>query len=132
MGLDVGSRRIGVAISDELGIAAQPLCVVLTGPGDPVEEILRLCAEREAAEVVVGLPLSLGGQDRGTSSRRARAFGERLARESGLPVVYRDERFSTAEAERVLLEADVRRKDRKAVVDKVAAALILQGHLDVR
>jgi putative holliday junction resolvase len=132
MGLDVGSRRIGVALSDELGITAQPHCVISAGPGkpDPLPALVRLMEEREVEAVVVGLPLAMGGGDRGSSSRRARALGQRLAELTGVEVLFVDERFTTAQAERVLLEADVRRADRKGVVDKVAAALILQGYLD--
>lgn len=132
LGLDVGARRIGVALSDELGITAQPHSVIPAGPGagDPAERIARIVDEQGVTAIVVGLPLAMGGGDRGTSSRRARALGERLERITGVEVVYVDERFTTAQAQRVLIEADVKRKARKEVVDKVAAALILQGYLD--
>ncbi|MFO8074410.1 MAG: Holliday junction resolvase RuvX [Polyangia bacterium] len=133
MGLDVGERRIGVALSDELGLTAQPCCVVEVDRRDPtaaVERIVELCAEHEVELVVIGLPLSLSGGDLGSSSRRARSLGERICGHGRLEIVYRDERFSTREAERVLIGAGVRRADRKKSVDKMAAALILQGYLD--
>jgi putative holliday junction resolvase len=133
MGLDVGERRIGVAISDELGLTAQPCCVVEVDRRDPdaaLERIAALCAEHEVELAVIGLPLSLSGGDLGSSSRRARSLGKRLSGLGRLEVVYRDERFSTREAERVLIGAGVRRADRKRSVDKLAAALILQGYLD--
>ncbi len=132
MGLDVGARKIGVALSDELGITAQPHGVVEAGPGkpDPFAQLVSICKEQQVNKVVIGLPLSMGGGDRGSSSRRAYALGERFDEELGMAVAYWDERFTTAEAERLLISADLKRKQRKQVVDKVAAALILQGYLD--
>lgn len=132
MGLDVGTRRIGVALSDELGITAGPHSVIPAGPADPVKAIARLIEQNDVEVVVVGLPLSMDGGDRGSSSRKARALGDRLGQEVDAEIIFVDERFTTAQAQRVLIEADVRRKDRKAVVDKIAAALILQGYLDGR
>ncbi len=132
MGLDVGLRRIGVALSDELGITAQPHQVLPVGPGeaDPIQRLAALCREHEVEKVVVGLPLSMGGGDGGVSSRAAYALGDRIVEELGVEVTFWDERFTTAEAERVLIGANVRRRRRKQVVDKVAAALILQGYMD--
>jgi putative Holliday junction resolvase len=132
MGVDVGSKRIGLALSDELGLTAQPLTAVesVGGPATAAGRIAELCAEHEVGRVVVGLPLALDGGDRGESSRRARALGRALEDRGGVEVIYWDERFTTAEAERVLVSAGVRRDKRRRVVDKVAAALILQGYLD--
>lgn len=128
----MGSTRIGVAISDELGATAGPLAVVETTAkkGGPVEKIGQLLAPYTIELAVVGLPLSMSGGDRGTSSRRAQAFGKAIEKKLGIKVAYFDERFSTKEANRVLIEGKVRRKDRKQVVDKVAATVILQGFLD--
>ena len=131
LGLDVGSRRIGVALSDELKITAQPFAV-LDAKGDVVARIAALCEEHEVDTIVVGLPLSMGGGEKGASSVRAKELAARLKERVGAKIVLRDERFSTAEAERVLLLGDVRRDKRRAVVDKIAAAIILQGYLDAR
>jgi len=132
MGIDVGSVRIGVALSDELGLTAQPLTTVEAGAGlaAAVSRIAELCSEHRVDRLVVGLPLALGGGDRGESSRRARALGDEVAERASVEVVYWDERFTTAEAERVLVTAGVKRAKRRQVVDKMAAALILQGYLD--
>jgi putative Holliday junction resolvase len=134
LGLDVGTARVGVALSDELGLTAQPLTAleVRGGISETGERIRELCEQHEVARVVVGLPLALDGGDRGAGSHRARAVGAELERIPGVEVVYWDERFSTVEAERVLVSAGVRRRDRRSVVDKVAAALILQGYLDAQ
>lgn len=132
LGLDVGTDRIGVALSDELGITAQPLATLEVRGRDPLPAIADLCREHAVTAVVVGLPLSLGGGDRGDGSRRAQWLGQRLAEATGLEIIYHDERFTTAEAERVLVLAGVRREKRRGVVDKLAAALILQGYLDGR
>ena len=132
LGIDVGAKRFGVALSDELGLTAQPLETIAAREVDPLERVAELVALHGVEVVVVGLPLSLGGGDRGASSRRARAFGERIAARCRVDVIYRDERFTTAEAERVLVGGGVRRRARRGVVDKLAAALILQGYLDGR
>lgn len=132
MGIDLGSKRIGVALSDELGLTAQPLTAVDArgGASSVAGRLAELCAEHEVGKIVIGLPLTLGGEDRGQGSRRARELGRALAEHTSVEVVYWDERFSTAEAERVLVSAGVRRDKRRRVVDKLAAALILQGYLD--
>jgi putative Holliday junction resolvase len=131
LGLDVGTRRIGVALSDELRITAQPFAVLeAKGLKDAAARVRALCAEHEVDTIVIGLPLSMSGGDRGASSARARDLAALL--EGAVPgeIVLWDERFSTAAAERVLIEGNVRRADRRKVVDKIAAALILQGWLD--
>ncbi len=132
LGLDVGTHRIGVAMSDETGLIATPLTYLKVGKNldDVLGEIRTLCSEHQVKTVVLGLPLSLGGGAGGLSVRRAKKLGELLESAAGLQVVYWDERFTTLEAERLLVEADMRRKSRRDVVDKVAAALILQGYLD--
>jgi putative Holliday junction resolvase len=132
LGIDVGSKRIGVALSDELGLTAQPLTAIETGGGSGAvtDRLAELCAEHQVEKIIVGLPITLGGEDRGQGSHRARALGQALAEQTSIEVVYWDERFTTAEAERVLVSAGVRRDKRRRVVDKMAAALILQGFLD--
>ena len=132
LGLDVGTHRIGVALSDETGLIASPLTYLNVGKNieGVLGEVATLCSEHQVTTVVVGLPLSLGGGEGGSSVRRAKKMGELLETTMDLRVVYWDERFTTMEAERLLVAADVRRKSRRDVVDKVAAALILQGYLD--
>ena len=131
-GLDVGSKTIGVALSDELLITAQPSHVLARqGTGPDVEVLLAWCAEREVTEVVVGLPLELNGRQ-GHRAKRVQVLVSALAARFEGPVHLWDERFSTAGAQRVLLEADMSRRKRKQTVDKLAAAIILQGYLDWR
>ena len=132
MGLDVGSRTVGIAISDALGITAQGLTTLRrTGLKADLAELQRLAIEHEVTRVVVGLPLNMDGSE-GPAAETARAFGEAAARVTGLPVEYQDERLTTAAAERVLLEADVSRQKRRKVIDRLAAQLILQTWLDAR
>ncbi|NIA24740.1 MAG: Holliday junction resolvase RuvX [Gammaproteobacteria bacterium] len=127
LALDYGTTRIGVAISDALRITAQPLAVV---PSEEFEERLReLTKDRDIDLVVVGLPTSLDGSE-GPSAAGARRLAERAGAITGVSVEMVDERFTTTAAERVLIEGNVRRRRRKEVVDKVAAAVILQGYLE--
>lgn len=132
LGLDVGSKTIGVAISDELGLAAHPVQVIARrGTVADVAKVSALIAEREISAVVVGLPLELSGAV-GRRARRVRILIAALREALGaqVPVHEWDERFSTAAVERVLIDADLSRRRRKEVVDKQAAAYILQGWLD--
>jgi len=134
MGLDVGSKTIGIAVSDELGIAAHPVTTIArAGTAPDAAAVAALVAEREVTEVVVGWPLELDGRE-GLRTRRVAVFEEALR--GALPesvAMHRwDERFSTAAVERVLIEGDVSRRKRKLVVDQQAAAYILQGWLDAR
>jgi putative Holliday junction resolvase len=133
LGLDLGSKRIGVAVSDRSGTIASPL-VVLARSGrrsDDHRRIAALVAEEEAEVVVVGLPLSLDGSA-GRAARDAIAEAEQLASVVGVPVETQDERLTTVSADRVLLERGMRAEDRRRVVDKVAAAVLLQAWLDGR
>jgi putative holliday junction resolvase len=134
LGIDAGTNRIGVALSDESGLIANPLETISALAPTPqiLDRIEDLCRAHEVDCVVVGLPLTLGGEGCGISARRARRLGETIAERVGIRVDYWDERFSTAAAERSLLEAGVRRENRRQVVDKVAAAWILQAYLDAR
>lgn len=134
MGLDVGMKTIGVAISDELGLAAHPEVVLARkGTAADVTAVLSLLRAREATTVVVGLPYELSGAI-GPRAKRVRVFTDalRAALPDGVELHEQDERFSTALAERVLLQGDVSRAKRKGVIDKQAAAVILQGWLDSR
>ncbi len=134
MGLDVGSKTIGVAISDELGIAANPVTTVSRrGTAADAATIATLVADREVAAVVVGWPLELSGLV-GPRARRVQVFIDalRAALPEQVAMHTWDERFSTVAAERVLLEADLSRRKRRQVVDRQAAAYILQGWLDAR
>ena len=127
--LDVGEARVGVAVSDELGITAQGVGVVRRVGGrrdlEAIAEVLRPYAPDR---LVVGLPLSMKGTE-GPQAVRVRAFATAIATHLGLPLEFWDERLTTVAAERTLLEADVSRRRRREVIDKVAATLILQGYL---
>ncbi len=134
LGLDVGSRRIGLALSDPLGLTAQPWDVQETSPQDPdaAPRAIAALAERlDVGRVVAGLPLDRQGEV-GRQARAVLDFLERLEAHLSVPVETWDERFSTAAAERALLEGGVRRARRRQVRDKVAASLILQSWLDAR
>lgn len=127
LGLDVGDRRIGVAVS-RLGTMAMPL-EVITRDGSELERIAALIAENEAAGVVAGMPYSLDGTKK-PQAEKVQAFLDALAEVITVPVHTVDERLTTAQANRMLIGADRKSKDRKQVVDKVAASLILQTFLD--
>jgi putative Holliday junction resolvase len=131
LALDLGQSTIGLALSDSLGITAQPLEPLRrVGPRKDLRRLARLIDERDVRTLVVGLPLTLSGEE-GDAAQGARAFAEELQRRfPRLAVELWDERLTTVEAERVLIAADVRRAKRKRVVDTMAALLILQGYLD--
>lgn len=132
LGIDYGTRRIGVAVSDETGQIALPLCVLDGRDAErAIGEIEKLCREKTAETLVIGLPVNMNGT-RGPSAEAAARFGERLRARTGRQVAYWDERWSTRGAERVLIEADVSRARRKTVVDKLAAQLMLQNYLDAQ
>jgi putative holliday junction resolvase len=129
-GLDVGEKTIGVALSDPLGLTAQGLEVIRRRAA--AQDLARLSeiARLHAVERwVVGLPRNMNGTY-GPGAAMARSFAEQLRDHSGLPVELWDERLTTAAAERTLLEADLSRRKRRQVIDKLAAAYILQGYLD--
>lgn len=130
LGLDFGERRIGVAVSDELGFAARPLpAVERTSRAQDVARIGEIASRRKVHTIIVGLPLNMDGSV-GPAARQAQRFAGLLRRELKLPVELWDERLTTAEAERALIAAGERRARRREVRDGVAAALILQGYLD--
>ncbi len=131
MGLDLGTKTIGVAISDGLNITAQPITTLKRqSMAKDLAALQALAKEHEVTAVVLGLPLNMDGSE-GPRAQVTRKFGGALV-DLGLPVHYQDERLTTVAAERSLLEADVSRKKRKEVIDQVAAVLILQGWLDAR
>lgn len=130
--LDVGDVRIGVAVSDLLGITANPRETYVRKKGDTNADIAYFCeySKREEADAfVLGLPKNMDGTE-GDRAVVTRQFGDMLQEASGLPVLYQDERLTTVSAERMLIDADVRREKRKKVIDKVAATIILQSYLD--
>jgi putative Holliday junction resolvase len=128
--LDVGDRTIGVAASDELGITANPVRTIRRGASVKADlrEVDALLAELEASEVVVGIPLDAEGEE-GPQAAKVKDFSERLAKRLRIPVVYWDERFSTAEAEETLIEMGASRARRRKVIDKMAAAVILESYM---
>lgn len=131
LGLDVGNRRIGVAVSDELGLTAQPVLTLerRRSPREDLRSLARLARRFGVAGIVVGDPLHLEG----TESRQAtktRAFAAELGELTGLPIHMRDERLTTRESHQILYQAGRTRQQHRRVVDQVAAMLILQGFLD--
>lgn len=130
VGLDIGDVRIGVAVSDPLGIIAQPHSVIkVSSPEETVQAVAGFVKEQEAVRVVVGLPLNMEGQV-GPQAGKVLAFVDRLRAVLDVEIVVQDERYSSRAAEGMLIAANVSRKDRKRVVDKVAAHHILQTYLD--
>ena len=133
LGLDFGSRTVGVAVSDELLLTAQGLETIerkdenkLRKTCARIEEIIK---EYGVEEIVLGLPKNMNNTE-GERVEKTKAFGEMLERRTGLPVHYWDERLTTVAAEQILMESGVRRENRKEYVDKLAAVYILQGYLD--
>ncbi|RSK43903.1 Holliday junction resolvase RuvX [Bacillus canaveralius] len=132
LGLDVGSKTVGVAVSDELGWTAQGLETIRINEEEKefgFEQIGKIIKEYEVGEVVVGLPKNMNGTI-GPRGEASRFYASELEKRFCLPVVLWDERLTTVAAERILLEADVSRKKRSKVIDKMAAGMILQGYLD--
>jgi putative Holliday junction resolvase len=132
MGLDVGDRRIGVAVSDPLGLTAQPvLTLVRSNRRQDLKSLMRLIRKYSCQELVVGNPLYMSG-DQSPQAAKAQGFAQMLREQTGLPVHLWDERLTTTEAHRHLYTAGVAGSEHRAVVDQVAAVLILQGFLDKR
>lgn len=130
LGLDVGDRTIGVAVSDPLGWTAQGVKTIRrAGKKEDFQELENLIKEYDVKKIVVGLPKNMNGT-LGPQGEKTRTFGEKLKNRYGLPVIFWDERLSTRAAERSLIEGDVSRKKRKGLIDKMAAIHILQGYLD--
>jgi putative Holliday junction resolvase len=130
LGLDVGDRRIGIALSDALGLTAQPVATVerRASRGD-IDAIQALVERHRVEQVVVGLPLTLRGEQ-GPQAKKVVAFAERLRQRLAIPVRLLDERLTTMQGARSLLEAGASRRRRRRVIDQVAAQLILQQFLE--
>ena len=130
MGLDLGTKTIGVAVSDRLLSSATPLHTIRRVKfSKDAEALLQIISDREIGAIILGLPSNMDGSE-GPRCLSTRAFVRNLARLTDLPIGYWDERLSTVAAERALLEADTSRKRRAEVIDHVAAGYILQGALD--
>ncbi len=132
LALDFGLKTIGTAISDELGITAQPLgSITVTDPDHTIEEIFNIIRKFQIKEIVIGLPLNMNGS-MGESAKRVTEFAKILQERFSIPVYLWDERLTTCQAEKFLIDAGLRRKKRRKSIDKIAASLILQGFLDSR
>jgi putative Holliday junction resolvase len=132
LGLDVGSKTIGLAVSDPLGITAQGLETMRRrNKRVDIERLRQIIRDYNVAEIVVGYPLRMSGMA-GTQSEKMQLFAEELQRKFGLPVHLWDERLSSAEANRVLRDSEMSIQRRGEVVDRLAAVLILQGWMDAR
>jgi putative Holliday junction resolvase len=135
IGLDYGTKTVGVAVSDALQITAQGVETITRKEENKLRKTLarieELIDEYEVGEIVVGLPKNMNNS-LGERAAACQEFADKLERRTGLPVVMWDERLTTVSAENVLIESGVRREDRKAVIDKIAAVFILQGYLDYK
>ena len=133
LGIDLGSKRIGIAASDRSGTIASPLTVLqhCGSQGGDHRNIAKIVVEEEAVAIVVGLPLNMDGSE-GKAAQSARAEVERMATVVGVPVYVHDERLTTVAADRVMMEQNMNAQARRKVVDKWAAAVILQAWLDSR
>ena len=127
LGVDFGTKRVGLAVSDPLGLTARPLSVVPRS--SVVDEVANLVKELEIGTIVVGLPTGLSGGE-GMSASEARKLADELRTAAGVDVVFVDERFTSRMAEVALVESGMKRRKRRETVDKVAAAIILQDYLD--
>ena len=133
MGLDYGSKTVGVAVSDLLGMTAQPVETITRKDENKLRKtcarIEELIQEYAVTKIVLGLPKHMN-DDIGDRAEKSIAFGEMLKRRTGLEVIMWDERLTTVEAEQTLIECNVRREDRKKYIDQIAAVFILQGYMD--
>ena len=127
VGVDYGTKRVGLAISDALGLTARPLAVVPRSA--VIGEVVNLVKEQDVGTIVVGLPTGLSG-DEGTSASEARKLADELGLATGVDVVLRDERYTSRMAEKALVDSGMKRRKRRESVDKFAAAIILQDFLD--
>ena len=128
VGIDFGDARVGVAVSDELGMLAHPLETINVRETDPVARVVQIVAEKSANIVIIGLPKNMDNTT-GTAAEKARAFADKL-RTAGITVRMWDERLSTVAAQRNLHEAGHNAKSSRAIIDQAAAQIILQGWLD--
>ena len=135
MGLDFGSKTVGVAVSDPLLLTAQGIEIIRRKEENKLRRTLarieELILEYEVEEIVLGLPKNMNDSE-GDRVQATREFAEKLERRTALPVIFWDERLTTVAADRAMMEAGIRREHRKEYVDRIAAVLILQGYLDYR
>ena len=132
LGLDVGDKRIGVALSDPGGILASPYTIIdRTDEKQDIEAIIEIVSQNQVSQIVVGFPRSMNGSI-GRQAEKVKAFIERLCSYTDIPVVFRDERLTTVSAKRLMQEASTRKPRKKTRYDAAAAAIILQGFLDER
>lgn len=135
MGLDFGTKTVGVAISDELGITAQPVETITRKSNTKLRKTLarieQLVLEYCITDIVLGYPKNMNNSE-GARVEATKEFGEMIKKRVGLPVVFWDERLTTMESERILIETNIRRENRKAYIDQMAAVLILQSYMDAR
>ncbi len=130
LGLDWGESRIGVAVSDLLGLTAHPVCVISEKDTDlQIEKIIAKAQETGAEKIVMGMPKNMNGSI-GERGEKTKAFAALLSEKTDLPIIFWDERLSSVAAHRTLAEGQVSGKKRKGIVDKIAAVFILQGYLD--
>ncbi len=130
LGLDIGGKRIGLAVSDEGQILSSPWGMVEQGERS-ISEIARIARETGAVAIVAGLPTGMSGRE-GAQAVETRRFAESVELEIGLPLSYWDERLTSTQAERMLIESGMRRKERRGQIDALAASLMLQSYLDAR
>jgi len=132
LALDLGKRRIGLALSDELGVTAQGLeTLERSNIREDLSRLVQLALEKNVTLIVMGNPLHMSGHE-GRQAEYARDFGERLGAAAGLPVEYWDERLTTVEAQRVLRQSGVSIQKRAKAVDRLAAVILLESYLDSR
>lgn len=131
MGLDYGEVRIGVAFSDPMGIIANGFeTYVRKTLDEDLTHFADLCREKQVGEIIVGLPINMDGTE-GERALATREFGQKLQNATNLNVKFFDERLSSVSAEKLLIEADVSRENRKKFIDKISATIILQNYLDI-
>jgi len=132
LGVDLGEKRIGIAISDELGITAQGLPTISSANEDEdLKNIKKIIDKYDVKKIILGLPKNMNGT-LGKQAKKALSFAEKLNKICQLPVELEDERLSTSKAEKLLIQADRSRKKRKKAIDKMSAVIILQSFLDRR
>lgn len=132
LALDFGKRRIGLAVSDELGLTAQGLATLeRTRLREDITRLADLAAERDVSLILMGDPLHMSGRP-GVQSEKAREFAERLRQRTGLPIRFWDERLTTVEAQRVLRESGISSRKRAKSVDRLSAVILLESYLDWR
>ena len=132
MGLDIGDKTIGVAVSDIMGLTAQGVTTIKRiGKKKDIEAIKKIIEEKQVNKIVSGLPKNMNGTV-GPQGEKVQKFCELLKEQTNLPIEFWDERLSTVAAERSLIEGNVRRENRKKVIDMLAAVIILQGYLDLQ